>query len=665
MAGPWERYQQPSAAADPTASGPWTQYQSAAPEADFSDVSVRVAPSLAERYKAAGINPNVKATDGESFLDNAAAGFGASYVDTKDAVRQLASQGAADYTRGVQAIQGAGLPAPQFAKEIVQGLTNATSGYEKKVQSEIDQRKKYDEALKDTGAGKIGGGLGFISQLLMPAGTLRGIGTVGGGAVNALAALGSRALLPATLRGSALQGAALGALTPVATGDSRGANALLGGVAGAGGAALGRAIGATARGTKNALLTMLGRPTQNALAERVAQVLRAEAELPERLMQAAPSAISRVQRTLAEEVLDPGVARLERLLRGKGGSWGDLDRANNNARVNALAAFAGDDAAIAAAKRQRGDSAKPLLERALEVENVDTKPVANALRDLAEKSEGRPAVQDGLSRIGSLLQRTAPGAEKGAEKVAENRLSVLYNVRKTIDDMLSGKYGGESAAALAGSRELLKVKESLDEALASASPEFAQYLDAFRKGSIPIGRMQIGRELMERGGAVPDAVSGSKVLTPAQFSKATSNMDRVAAKATGFNKAEASRYLEPEDMATINAIQDDLQRRSFAATAGSGGNSQTAERLMGDDRLSRGLVSRAAERIPVFGAAAQYLRDAGQQRLEAKLAEVMMNPAQARSILAAVPAEDRRVLQLALGRVGNAAGAVAANSMQQ
>lgn len=591
--------------------------------------------TMEERYAAQGINPKqYDPTTGGSQLN--IAGFNTG-IDTP----QWLDRGLSGAGRSVQS-----------TGEGIGQLVGAVS------QEEVDERARNDQPLMSTGAGIAGNVLGTVGQLVTPGAALKVLGAAPRLArVAPVLNAASRALLPKTVLGSAASGAALGALGPVTSDQSRLGNTAMGAAFGGGGAALGRAIGAVGRAGINAVRKTVA-PTVSNIERMAAQLIKQEAANPQALLTAQPSSIPGVQRTLAEETLDSGIARLERLLRSKGQGWDVADRVNNSARVAALSKFAGDDAAIAAAKTQRADTAKPLLERALEVTGIDSRPLLNSLSEIAKRAEGRPAVQSGLSQIGNLLRRTAEGAKEGAEKVPEDRLAVLYNVRKTVDDMLSGKYGGESAAALAGSRELLKVKESLDEVLTAASPEFGQYLDAFRKGSIPIGRMQIGRELMEKGGAVPDAITGNTVLTPAQFSKASGDLDRVAAQATGFNKAEAARYLEPDDQATINAIQDDLQRRSFAATAGSGGNSQTAERLMGDSRLSNSMMSKAASKVPLLGPALEHLREMGQRRLENKLAEVVLNPSEARRLLALLPEEDRRVLEVALTRAGYYGGTV-------
>lgn len=634
--------------------------------ADFGDVTggSSVAPPLAERYAAAGINPNVTGATGESFLDNAAAGFGSSYVDLKDSARQLVANQAARGTGAVRAFNEA-VPGIPLARDIARAADEPVQGYKKSVQADIDAKKARDQPLDRTGGGLVGNAAGLLSQLLLPGSALKGAAAgpkVGG--LNSLAGIAGRALMPSTVRGSIAQGAALGAAQPTASDESTLGNAALGGLAGGAGALLGKGIGAVARGANNALLSLIGRPTQTGLNRQVAQVLRSEAADPNAIILGTPSSVQGVQRSLAEETLDPGIARLERLSRSKGGTWGDVDRANNDARINALSRFAGTDTSIGLAKKARSGNAKPLLDQALRVEGVDSAPVISALDDLMKSAQGRPAVQSGLAQVRTLLNRVQKGADGEDMLTPEDRLNVLNNVRKTIGDMLSGKYGGDSAAALAGSRELISLKDSLDEALTGASPEFGQYLGGWIDDSVPIGRMQIGRELLEKGGAIPDAISGNTVLTPAQFSKATANLDRVAAKATGFKKAEASRYLEPDDRDTINAIQDDLQRRSFAATAGSGGNSQTFERLAGNDRLSRGVASRLADRIPLFGAASQYLRERGQQRLEEKLALTLMYPDQARAILASVPVNDRKLLQDALTRGGGLVGSTSAQSSE-
>ncbi len=576
----------------------------------------------------------------------------------------------------------------------------------------IAANAEADAQLMNQPGSGWGYGTGVLTQMLVP-----GVGASAKG-LNPGAASGLRSLfLPRTILGNAAQGAAFGNIQPVQEGESRLENTLQGGGFGAGGAILGRGLGG--------LWRLMSQPfrsnSASGVERRAAEVLRQEAEDVARLDRAAPSQIPGVQRSLAEESLDPGIARLERKLRGTSGGFDAIDRANNSARVQAIRKFAGDDAAIATAEEARRAASEPLRREAMKVEGVDTNRLLGQIRRLEDAFAQRPAIQKGLQEIRGLMTRNIPDQERMKAAIAplqayiasdrtnainrelakkaiaqiragewpsakffngggeirggkasaenaraalaearkalsretegQNELARLYKVRQTIGDMLSGKYGGDSAAALAGSRELIAVRNQLDRVLAKASPEFGQYMDAFKQGSRPINRMELGQQLIgpKSGSAIVDPVTGEQVLTPAAFSRQARNLDQTAATATGFRKARAADILRPQDVQTIRAVEDDLRRQNFRATAGSGGNSQTDERAELGRRL---LAPTLARSIPGYQAAADYLERVGQARLQSKLAEVMQNPAQARALLARVPPQERRVIEAALVRSG-------------
>jgi hypothetical protein len=376
-------------------------------------------------------------------------------------------------------------------------------------------------------------------------------------------------------------------------------------------------------------------------------VIRQEAQNPQGLMVPQPSAIPGVQRTLAEESKDAGIARLERNARSTGQGFDVQDRANNSARVAALRTIGGDPAQLKAAEQARDAAARAAKAAAFQVKGVDTSRLVSQLERGEARLAQRPAIAKALAEVRTLLQ--TPGADTVAG---------LYNVRKTIGDMLSGSYGGDSSRALAASAELLAVRGQLDRVMAKNAPAFRQYLDAYRSGSVPINRMQLGNELIDRGAgsAIPDPITGDPVLTPAAFSRASGNLDKTAAAATGFRKAKADNYLRPQDRTVIAGVQDDLERRSFAATAGSGGNSHTFERGMLDKRMAASM----AARIPGLNIALAELERVGQRRLEMKLAQVLANPAQARSLLARMPEAERRVVENAIRQAGGPVASVIA-----
>lgn len=619
-------------------------------------------------------------TDGMSTQERLAAGFGKSLVDTGRGLRQLAT----DFSAGI---------AGPYARPAMQQQADDLRG-------QYDEARRQDQPLMDTGAGITGNVVGTLTQFVAPG--LAGIRTAGSG--SAL----QRLFLPTSVKGSAAQGAVIGGIQPVGEGESRAGQSTLGALLGAGGAAAPKLVGGLYR------LLRGQNPAASGVTRKVAETIRREAANPEALMRANPSAIPGAQRTLAEETLDPGVAGLERWARARApGAFDPLDRANNAARVGAIRQFAGDEQSIAEAAKARSLAANPLRQEAMRETGIDTNRLLSQIKRLETLQTGRPSVQGALARIRGLMTRelsdteirrnalaplqafTESGRRSAADfdaakaamtairrgeeptgqftsetgrdalaqarkalqtgSVGHDKLSVLYNVRKEINDMLSGKYGGDSAAALAGSRELMAVRGQLDRVLERQAPVFGQYMDAYRQGSAPINRMEVGQSLIGQrsGSAILDPVTGEQVLTPAAFSRQARDLDRVAQQATGFRKAKAGDILQPDDMTTIRGVQDDLERRAFVATSPAA-NSQTFERLAMDERVAGGL----AARIPLVGQAVGYLREIGQARLERTLVEVLANPEQARAILARVPAADRRAIETAISRAGGSLGAM-------
>lgn len=588
----------------------------------------------AERDKLAAEDP----LEGDGWYKRYLAGVGLSGARTLRGIPQAAVDAANRSGMNVGLALDALFPGKRGVGDLVSGrrpVSGITRAFIENVGIPINAKSqeisrneavlRRDEAPIDNNvAGAFGNIVGTVGQMFAPATALRGTAL-------------SRLLTPATIRGNALQGALVGAAQPVASQGERAGNTAIGGLAGGAGAAVPKAGGALLKLARG----VVGRPTLSGAEARAAELVRGEATSLDKLMQSDPSAIPGVQRSLAEETLDPGIARLERLVRGKSNDFQPIDTANNAARVEALGRFAGDESTLRAAQQARTAASKPLLGEAYLDKGVDT----GAIREFVEKSAAdnatRPSVQSAILDV-----------KKALDSAGDDVVS-LYGVRKYIGDLLSGKAGGDKTYAKAASAELKDIQGVLDDEIAKKSPAFAKYLAAFKDGSKPINRMQIGQELMESGGSVLDPQTGLQVLTPAAFTRKARDLDAVAAKATGFKKARASDSLLPEDIATIRAVQDDLARQSFRATAGSGGNSQTAERLMLQDKIGSGLLSK----VPVVGGFVEVLNTIGNQKVNTQLARMLAEPEYARKVLANLNKSDRAVVTKALIQLGGRSGA--------
>ena len=104
-------------------------------------------------------------------------------------------------------------------------------------QQAIDESRRLDAALMDTGAGLAGNVAGHVAQSFGPGFALRGAGMVPG--LSRLGAAGKAMTTPQTAKQAGLLGGLYAGSQPVATGESRAMNSLLG----AGGGAVGQKVG--------------------------------------------------------------------------------------------------------------------------------------------------------------------------------------------------------------------------------------------------------------------------------------------------------------------------------------------------------------------------------------------------------------------------------------
>jgi hypothetical protein len=167
------------------------------------------------------------ATSRMSGLQKFMAGAGKSVVDTGRGFKQLGIE-ALDLFRSPQAQDiTAGSPAEQY-------------------RSRMSQVQKQDADLMSTGAGVTGNIAGTLATTMLPAGALSKAGGVAG-------AVGRGFVNPTTIRGAMAGGAALGALQPVGTDQSRLANIGIGAAVSGAGQAVIKGAQAVAQPIKNAL----------------------------------------------------------------------------------------------------------------------------------------------------------------------------------------------------------------------------------------------------------------------------------------------------------------------------------------------------------------------------------------------------------------------------
>lgn len=614
-------------------------------------------------------------TDSMSGLDRFRAGVGKSLVDTYEGGKQffLDSQPSA-----VTALAGAALGGLRGENVVQSGINSLVdvANDRRDLQAEAANRRQTDSALLDTGAGMSGNVLGTLAQILGPGVLARGTAA-------------APALLPTTVRGNALQGAFIGATQPATSDADRGLNALAGGAFGGAGAAGIKGGGALLNTGRN----VLARTGLTATDRQAANVLAREATNPNQLV-IQQSAVPGVERTLGEASNDSGLMALENVMRAKDrGAFEPIDLRNNAARVSQLQRIAGSDSDMAAAEAARESVVDTRLRQALgEGDNFESTAAAaqQAQRQAAQAAADRaiaenqrlaslgmsgrvpvpdvPAasdtVSDGLKNlrgmVGQMQQETAarPSVQAAindvgrALKGADESVGSLYQVRQYIGDLLQGKAGADKSYARAASRELIQIRDALDGELAARAPSFPEYLSAYRDASKPINRMEVGREILGRSSSTAQDALGNPILTPSGVARATNDLDAIAAKATDFKKARAKDILSADDLKSLRAIQDDMQRiaqRNRSAATGS----QTAERMSVGERAA---VRGVASKLPWVGPLFEHFEQASNQRLTERLAFLMANPKEAQRVMAALPAQDAGALRKTLGQLALASG---------
>lgn len=428
------------------------------------------------------------------------------------------------------------------------------------------------------------------------------------------------------------EGAAMAAVQPVTDGDywrQKGAQVATGGIAAPllyGGV---QAIAAPVRWV-NRLVDQVSQPGAE---RRAAQVIAGEAENPASLLLPQPSAVPGVQRSLAEESLDPGVARLERKVRQDGQGWDTAERINNQRRVEHLQQRMGTPDQRPGLVGARSRASSPHLDTAKQVAGVDTTTLLAQVDNLVEQYTGNSQMQGALRKA------------KAEIEAAGGNMAYLENARQAIGNLINGTADGSMVKL----PDLIGAKDALTQTMRGASPDFGAYLDNYIAGSKPINRLDLGEHLYDKAsGAVPDAKTGVYTLTPAGFHRQVGDLDRAAQQATGFGRAKAADILEPGDVAAIGNVADDLSRQHFMLTAAGAKGSPTNQLGEVGARIAK---QAALQGVPFLNNVMAKLDEFGAKRLQGAMSAIMQNPDRYREITQQLTAPDRSLIEAALRSV--------------
>lgn len=535
-------------------------------------------------------------TEGMSGFDKFAAGMGKAMVDTARGVGQF-----------------------------IPGLVS---------REDVAEARRLDAPLMNTGAGIAGNVVGNVAPMLAAA-----------------------PFIPAaaTIRGGAGIGALMGLIQPsTSTGETVG-NTLLGGTAGAAVPAAVTAYRAARsaaepfyEGGRQAIVGRALNRAAGAEAPQVAQRLR-EASTPfvgpspgtPRTMMGeyVPGSVP----TVGQAAQNPGVAALERAAVASNPETTNAVSAQmtaqNAARVGVLDEMAG-----------RTSGARDFFGAARDA-------TANQMYANARANGLRPLTQQQAATVGDLMQRPAmQDALATARRLAANEglalddpagsVAGLDYVRRALADQVAGAQGNER-------RILEGIMQRLTGVMDRISPDLRVARETFAGMSRPLNQMDVAQELVER------AVRPGKGTLPLE-SYARALNDRTAARATGFDGATLANTMSPAQNNQLQSILLDLRRAEAAQNVGRGPGSDTVQKLAYTNMLDQAGVptflrnfapAQLLGNIGSRGADLAYGR--ANREIGNRLAEVMLDPAEAANLMLAAGPAGQRALGLLAQRAGS------------
>jgi hypothetical protein len=185
----------------------------------------------------------------------------------------------------------------------------------------------------------------------------------------------------------------------------------------------------------------------------------------------------------------------------------------------------------------------------------------------------RPSVQRAMQAARSR------GREKGIN-INDPRGSVAG--LETVVDELGGMIGRAKTAGDADLASALKsTRDELLSILDDAAPAFGEARRTYQAMSRPINQMDIGEQLRRTALPALDELSNSSLarVNANSYANALRNADRTARQATGLRSATMSDVLEPQQMAAVQGVGQDMARYAAAQDLARVPGSPTAQYL--------------------------------------------------------------------------------------
>lgn len=526
---------------------------------------------------------------------------------------------------------------------------------------DIDESKRLDQPLINTGAGTAGNILGNVA-MLAPTAFIPGANTVAGAAL--------------------INGVAGAALTPGSL-EERAQSALYGAGGGAAGIGAGKLIGGVAR-TANAAAMPLTKSGQERI---VGEVMRRAAgqnvdDVVARL-KGANELIPGSVPTAAEVAESGGIAALQRAMaQANPEAYTQRGMQSASARTNAIRGIAQDEQAMQAAIAARAAKANPLYaaaDRAVVSSDDQLREIMSRLpsgtieqaQNIARMSgnpikfgKDIPASQVATGQIDVITGLPVMQATGGQNAQYTGRGIDL--IKKAIDDVVNvnptAPIGKNQRAAGLG------VKQDLVNWADNAIPEYGQARQAWAEGSKPISQMQVGQELLSKiqGPLADHGALASE--TGSMYARALNDVrGNLVKNSTGGIKQSLEDVMTPDQMMTLNNVAQDLARKSNAQNLGRGTGSNTFQNFAMDNLAAQSGMPPAVSTLgnvltlgagsKIMGGAkliANKIYQGSDDAMKQRMADLMLDPRAAAGVMenAVKPGRIGQALQNRIGADG-------------
>lgn len=503
---------------------------------------------------------------------------------------------------------------------------------------DVEEARKLDKPLMDTTAGTVGNVLGTVATAA-PTMLIPGANTVmGGTAIGAVTGL----MQPSASTQETLMNSGLGTLS-------------------------GGALPLLTRGYQAAKAA--AEPFYEAGRDRIVgralnKAAGGDAGVEARLRSAA-SQVPGVLPTVGEAAQNPGIAALQRTATATDPTvlhaFEQRMLANNDARIEALKAIAGDRSAAASARSAATDA----LYAQANGKNIVITPELEALLSRPVMRSATAEARNLAANEGRAFSLTPPTPPQPSAVLGANGLPMsvtpgapgrmvgrdAHTIKMALDDAIEGS--GQTGMARNAKRAATGTQGEFLDQIEQQVPVYGQARDTYRQMSAPVNQADVIDAILAR--TADRNVRGN--LTPAAYNRALN--DRTAASALGRKQATLADTFTPDQMNMLNAVNTDLRNLDYASNAGRGGGSDTVQKLAYSNLMEQAGIpnflrnlggGQVVGNLVARGADAAYGR--ANRELTNQLAMIMLDPGKAAELLKiATPAQRNKLL----GMMQNAA----------